>query len=216
MTKVKICGIRRVEDALVAVESGADFLGFVFYERSRRALRPQAAREIIAAAREKSSARMVGVFVNAEPSAINEIARSAGLDYAQLSGDEPDDIARTLDIPAIQVVHVRPEQSESALAERVHRSAAELVLLDTPSSEYGGTGQTFDWSRIPTLDRPFVLAGGLHAGNVALAIEQVDPWGVDVSSGVETAGKKDEARIRAFIAAARGVTGTQIDSEREQ
>ena len=213
MTQVKICGLRRVEDALVAAESGADYLGFVFYEKSRRALQPGAAREIIAAARQTSAARMVGVFVNADPRTINDVARIAGLDYAQLSGDEPDELIATLDLPAIQVIHMRPDDDGDELAERIQGSAADLVLLDTPSSEYGGTGRTFDWTRVPAIDRQFLLAGGLHQGNVADAVRRLQPWGVDVSSGVETAGEKDPTRIRTFISAVRTAGGTQTDME---
>lgn len=216
MTRVKICGIRRVEDAVVAAESGANFLGFVFYDKSRRALAPEEAREIIAVAREAGTARMVGVFVNAEPARINQVARVAGLDFAQLSGDERDESIAALDLPAIQVIHMRAEADDVALADRIHASPAELVLLDTPSAAYGGTGRVFDWSRVPSIDRPFLLAGGLHPDNVADAIARVHPWGVDVSSGVETNGEKDQARIRAFVAGARTASSRVSDLEERE
>ena len=204
MTQVKICGIRRVEDALVAAEAGADYLGFVFYERSRRRVRPDEAREIISAVRKQSDARAVGVFVNEDPAGLNRIARAAGLDYVQLSGDEPDDIIEALDVPAIQVIHMRDDMTPEALIERVLDTPADLVMLDTAAAgSYGGTGEAFDWSRVPAVPRPLLLAGGLHAGNVADAVRHVHPWGVDVSSGVETNGDKDPDRIRAFIQAAR-------------
>lgn len=203
MTQVKVCGITRVEDGLVAAEAGADFLGFVFYERSRRRVEPSTAHRIIDAVRERSSVEAVGVFVNATPHEMNHIARVAGLQYVQLSGDEGDDTVEALDVPAIQVVHVRPDSDPAALAERIEGTPAEFVLLDTASSSYGGTGETFDWRRLPPLTRRAFLAGGLHAGNVGDAIRQVGPWAVDVSSGVERDGQKDPDRVRAFLDAAK-------------
>ena len=203
MTRVKICGIRRVEDAMVAADAGADFLGFVFYEGSRRMIEPEVAREIIGAVRRERPVKMVGVFVNASAQRVSEIARAAGLDYVQLSGDEPESMIESLELPAIQVIHVDEEVEEGFLAERIAGTPAELVLLDTSSADHGGSGRTFDWQRVPVLERSVLLAGGLHAGNVAEAIRQVHPWGVDVSSGVETGGEKDRIRIREFITAAK-------------
>jgi phosphoribosylanthranilate isomerase len=203
MTRVKICGLRRAEDAIVAAEAGAEYLGFVFYERSRRAVAPELAREIIAAARERGTAQMAGVFVDADPGRMNEIARVARLDYVQLSGDEPESVVEALEVPAIQVIHMDAASSAAELAERIEGSRAALVLLDTPSDAFGGSGEPFDWNLIPAVERPILLAGGLHAGNVEEAIRRVGPWGVDVSSGVETAGQKDQRKIRAFIAAAK-------------
>jgi phosphoribosylanthranilate isomerase len=211
MTKIKICGLKRVDDALVAVEAGADMLGFVFAP-SRRQIDPERAREIVEEVR-RSGARegrpdappkMVGVFVNASPSEMNRIARLCHLDYVQLSGHEPDEIVAALDSPAIKAVHVEPETDHDMLAERIAESPAEVVLLDTAQAgSYGGTGESFDWTRVPRLDRPVLLAGGLHAGNVAEAIQLVQPWGVDVSSGVETKSEKDQEKIRAFALSVR-------------
>lgn len=204
MTQIKICGIRRVEDALVAAEAGADYLGFVFYKKSRRRIDPEEAREIMSAVRERSGVQAVGVFVNADPADLNRVARIAGLDYVQLSGDEPDDIVAALDVPAIQVVHMREEMTPSSLVERIMETPAQLVMLDTAATgSYGGTGEAFDWERIPAIERQLLLAGGLHAENVGDAVRRVHPWGVDVSSGVERDGEKDHDRIRAFIQAAK-------------
>jgi indole-3-glycerol phosphate synthase/phosphoribosylanthranilate isomerase/anthranilate synthase/indole-3-glycerol phosphate synthase/phosphoribosylanthranilate isomerase len=207
MTRVKICGIKRVEDGLVAAEAGADLLGFVFAP-SRRQIDPDTARAIALAVRARSSLELVGVFVNAKPAEMNRVAKVCGLDYLQLSGDEPDEIIAALDVPAIRAIHVRDNVTPEWLAERVEGYPAELILLDTArKGVYGGTGTTFDWRRIPSLDRSILLAGGLHPGNVEEAIRTVRPWGVDVSSGVETNGAKDPDKIRAFVQAARRIVG---------
>jgi phosphoribosylanthranilate isomerase len=205
VTQVKICGLKRVEDALVAADAGADMLGFVFAP-SRRRVKPERVREIVSEVRRHSDAKMVGVFVNADPAEMNRIAQICGLDYIQLSGDEPDEIIGGLDTRAIQVVHVSREMASQTIVARISASLAELVLLDTAKAgAYGGTGQAFDWSLVPALDRPVLLAGGLHAGNVGEAVHTLRPWGVDVSSGVETAGEKDHAKIEDFILAAKRV-----------
>lgn len=204
MTTVKICGIKRVDDARAAIESGADMLGFVFAPSIRR-VNPETARDIIAAVRLNSAVRTVGVFVNTDPDEMNRVARVCGLDHIQLSGDEPDDVVARLDVPAIEAIYVGEDDRAEILRERIRASNAEMVLLDTArAGTYGGTGETFRWDRLPALERPVLVAGGLHAGNVAEAIRLVQPWGVDVSSGVETNGEKDHGKIRAFIRAARG------------
>lgn len=204
MTIVKICGIKRVEDARAAIETGADMLGFVF-ARSTRRVNPDTARDIIAAIRPDTAVRTVGVFVNAEPDEMNRVARFCDLDLIQLSGDEPDEVVARLKVPAIKAIHVGENDWPEILRERITASGADVVLLDTArASTYGGTGEAFRWDRLPTLERPVLLAGGLHAANVAEAIRIVQPWGVDVSSGVETHGEKDHGKIEAFVRAARG------------
>ncbi|GEM_PF-56396 len=196
---VKICGIRRPADAVVAAESGADFLGLMFWEGSRRRVTEDQARAILDAVRGR--VKVVGVFVNEAPAEMNRLARDLGLDYVQLSGDEPDTIVSVLDVPAIQVIHVRGPVA----AERIDGCPADLVMLDAGRrGSYGGTGQAFDWSLAPAVERRVFLAGGLHAGNVGEAVARVRPWGVDVSSGVEMAGEKDPALIREFIRVVRG------------
>ncbi len=205
MTTVKICGIRRLDDALVAAEAGADLIGLVFAP-SRRRIDPDAARDIVAEVKRHTEVKAVGVFVNESVSEMNRIARLCDLDLVQLSGDEPDDTPLALDVPAIQVLHVDPGETAAALECRAARSKAQLLLLDTSrSGSYGGTGQTFAWGVSLELcrQRPVVLAGGLNAGNVSDAIRAVQPWGVDVSSGVERAGQKSEADIRAFVSVVR-------------
>jgi len=205
VTAVKICGIRRVDDALVAAEAGADMLGLVFAP-SRRRIDPDAARDIVTEVKRQGEVKVVGVFVNESVGEMNRIARLCQLDLVQLSGDEPDDTVAALDVPAIQVLHVGPGETAVALERRAAGSEAQLLLLDAArSGSYGGTGQSFAW--VVSLElcrqRPVLLAGGLNAGNVREAIRAVQPWGVDVSSGVERAGQKSEVDIRAFVAVAR-------------
>ena len=199
MTRVKICGLRRREDALVAAEAGADLLGLVFAP-SRRRIDPEVARDLVDEVRAQTEATFVGVFVNADPAEINRVAQICGLDYAQLSGTEPDDLVDALDVPAIQVFHVAAEGVDAGLAHRVEASRAELVLLDTSQqNSYGGTGKAFNWTDGSRIARPFILAGGLTAGNAEEAVRAMQPWGVDVSSGVETVGEKDPQKIRDFV-----------------
>lgn len=204
MTAVKICGLRRVEDAVVAAEAGATMLGFVFAS-SRRRIEPEAARETITAVRQVyPRVHMVGVFVNESPDIMNRIATLCDLDYLQLGGDEGPAIFAELQRPAIKTLHVGREDDAETLLARARAMPAPLLHLDTAHAGIrGGTGRTFDWSVIPALDRPFLLAGGLDPENVSPAVAAVRPWGIDVSSGVESDGEKDQAKIRAFIAAAR-------------
>jgi phosphoribosylanthranilate isomerase len=205
MTRVKICGLRRAEDALVASESGADLLGLVFAP-SRRRIDPAVACTLVAEVRARTEATFVGVFVNADPTEINRVTRICELDYAQLSGAEPDDMVDALDVPAIQVFHVGGGGIDSELAHQVDASRAELVLLDTShQNSYGGAGKTFTWTGGCGIVRPFLLAGGLTVENVEEAVRVMEPWGLDVSSGVETAGEKDPQKIRNFVSRVRAL-----------
>lgn len=199
MTQVKVCGLKHREDALVAAEVGAAMLGFIFAP-SKRQVQPDAVRRIVSSLPHRSAVKAVGVFVNAEPPEMNRIAAYCELDYVQLSGDEPDNVIEILDVPAIQTIHVSIGDTPEALAERIAATPAALVLLDTASATaYGGTGKAFDWNLLPPLERPVLLAGGLSALNAAQAVHTVRPWGVDVSSGVETNGEKDHQKIRRFV-----------------
>jgi phosphoribosylanthranilate isomerase len=202
MVQVKICGLRRVEDALVAADAGAAMLGFVFAP-SRRRIEPEEAKGIIAEVKRRSAdVAAVGVFVNATVDEMNRTAQLCGLDYAQLSGDESNKVIGALDVPAIKVLHVAPNESTDRLRERAGSVSARLLMLDAARvGSYGGTGETFPWNLVPQLTRPFLLAGGLQADNVGGAIRAVRPWGVDVSSGVEANGEKDQEKIRNFITA---------------
>lgn len=213
MTKVKVCGITTLADGLAAIAAGADLLGFNFYPPSPRYLPPAQCAEIVAGlrARQPDPARaepvvMVGVFVNTPPEAVAEIIDRCGLDLAQFSGDEPAANLATLGNRAFKVL--RPgslAELEEALQMYSLRAEAPAWLIDAfRPGEYGGTGQTADWSLARALARqaPILLAGGLTSANVATAIAQVRPWGVDVASGVEAApGRKDRARMDTFIKA---------------
>ena len=212
MTHVKICGISRREDAEAA--AGADFIGLVFADSPRRVTLEQA-RALVEAVRSRPDPpKTVGVFANNPLDDVNETARALALDYVQLSGDEPDDDLRRVEAPVIRAVHVQAGPGQrpdpAALAARLDALHALGVtpLLDAKvDARYGGTGRRFDHASARDAARrhDFLLAGGLTPENVAEAVAEVRPWGVDVSSGVETAGAKDPAKIRAFIEAVRAV-----------
>lgn len=194
----KICGITRVEDALVAAEAGADAIGLVFYAKSPRAVTVQQARAIIAAL--PPFVTTVGLFVDASRCEIGEILDAVPLDLLQFHGDEAPEQCEGHGRPYIKALRVRPGEDIAArCVEYVHASG---VLLDTyVPGVPGGTGEAFDWSLVPEmLPKPLILAGGLTAQNVRAAIAQVSPYAVDVSGGVEAAkGIKDAEKIRAFI-----------------
>ncbi len=205
MTRVKICGITRKEDALHAVHAGADALGFVFYPKSPRCIDPEQARTIISALPPFVSA--VGLFVNEGQKRIHEIASFSGIDVIQLHGDEAPQDCVVNGYRVVKALRVRDQDSLSA-ADRYGVSA---LLLDAwAPDQYGGTGRTFNWQLAARLAarRPVVLAGGLTPENVAQAIAAVHPYGVDVSSGVESSpGRKDPAKLAAFIANAKRAKG---------
>lgn len=225
-TLVKICGVRTPEQALVAADAGADLIGLVFFPPSPRHVTVEAAAGIVAALRAAGSALLaVGLFVNEDPARINAVAREVGLDLVQLSGDEqPADLAR-IDAPLLRTLRISPEDSvvrvreritgDTIMAQRPGRPAGPLGQVLTPLIDahvpglYGGAGVRADWTMAATLSRlwPVVLAGGLTPENVASAIRAVRPFGVDVSSGVETDGAKDPEKIRAFVRAVRAVEG---------
>jgi phosphoribosylanthranilate isomerase len=202
MTKVKICGITNLEDALFAAEAGADALGFVFYTKSPRYIAPDRAREIVL--RLPPFVAKVGVFVNEELDLVKEIMAYCHLDYAQLHGDEPPEQVAALAPRAIKAVRVR----SAADVERLSAYRATAYLLDAyHPTKPGGTGETWDWELAAAAKRygPIILAGGLKPDNVAAAIGRVHPYAVDVSSGVEAApGIKDHQMVWRFIRAAKG------------
>lgn len=204
MTQVKLCGMRTLEHARAALDAGAEYLGFVLAP-ARRQISPELVREIISTLG-PSRARFVGVFVNPEPEEAQRIARYAGLDIIQLSGTEsPEDVSR-VGLPVFKVVHVRPESDLEAELQR-YSEVSEMIVLDTyKAAAAGGTGEAFEWSHAVDAAQsgPVMLAGGLHPENVATAIRMVAPAAVDVSSGIETEGQKDSAKMRAFVAAVRG------------
>ena len=201
-TRIKICGITRVEDALAVVDAGADAIGLVFYARSPRALTIAQAAEIAAAV--PPFVTLVGLFVNADADSVREALRQVPLGLLQFHGDETEPQCQQFDHPYIKAIRMRPEVDRETLSS-VYMSAQALLLDAYTPGTYGGTGEQFSWQRIPAdLARPIVLAGGLDADNVAAAIAQVHPYAVDVSGGVEAAkGIKDAGRIHAFIRAAQ-------------
>jgi phosphoribosylanthranilate isomerase len=218
MTRVKICGIKEEPLALVAAKAGADFFGLIFAP-SRRQVTPEKASRILAAVKQDGHPlQSVGVFVNRPAPEVNKIARDYGLDRVQLSGDEPWEYCLEIDRPLIKVVRVGRTQGAEEISDLLARGeealkSQEHVYLLEPKmpGRYGGTGRLLDWKLAQQMAGrfPVILAGGLTPENVARAVKNVAPWGVDVSSGVEVGGAKHAARIRAFINAVR-----KADAER--
>jgi phosphoribosylanthranilate isomerase len=195
MTRIKICGITREEDALAAAGHGADFLGFIFVPSTPRFVEPERAAAIAAAVRARGDApKIVGVFRDASNDYIRAIAELVGLDVVQLHGAESDDDIRDLGIPVVKTLRVG-----DALPETHGTPSAAWLLFDTyDERRAGGTGRSFDWGLLTTYERskPFFLSGGLNAGNIAAAISLVRPDAVDISSGVEAApGVKDHGKL---------------------
>ena len=217
MTWVKICGMTNLEDALVAVDAGADAVGFVFYEKSPRCVSVETAREIV----EKlpGNVEKVGVFVNEPPDRVSDIASEAGLSAVQFHGDEyqkPEMYALDQDsflcIPAEWVAFTGRKRGKAIGAFMALPTKLRAVMLDSGTSERrGGTGKPFDWRQLRVYvelmkkgEQKVVVAGGLRPDNVREAIETLRPWGVDVVSGVEERpGKKDPEKVRAFVRAVR-------------
>lgn len=198
MTRVKICGITSVEDALAAARSGADAIGLVFYERSPRHVSIDLAAQLAAALPPFVS--VVGLFVNAEAAFVREVLASVPLDMLQFHGDESPEFCAQFSRPYLKAIRVKAGVDLLQCAARFH--AAKGLLLDAHVEGIaGGTGATFDWTLIPKqLPLPVILSGGLDAENVAAAIKQVRPYAVDVSSGVEAGkGIKDAAKVAEFI-----------------
>lgn len=200
-TRIKICGITRAADLDAALQAGVDAVGFVFYPPSPRYLSHGLAAEL--ASRVPPFVTRVGLFVNADPADVRATLAAVPIDLLQFHGEEPADYCRQFDRPYIKAARVRPGVDLLEFA-RLY-SSAQALLLDAWVEAYGGVGQSFDWSLIPQeLSVNVVLSGGLHAGNVFEAINNLHPWAVDVSSGVESAkGIKDAGRIAAFVAAVR-------------
>ena len=195
MTRIKICGLTRMEDALFAADQGADFLGFIFVPSTPRFVEPERVAEITAALRDRDRRpQFVGVFRDASAAYMRGIAATAGLDRVQLHGAENDDDIRAVGLPAIKTFRVG-----DTLPDTSSHAAADWFLFDTyEERRVGGTGRRFDWSLLSKYPRkkPFFLAGGLNADNIAAAVSLVRPDGIDVASGVESApGIKDHAKI---------------------
>jgi phosphoribosylanthranilate isomerase len=211
-TRVKICGITRVEDALAACAAGADAIGLVFYAGSPRAVSVATAAAICRELPPFVSA--VGLFVNATAAEIDAVLRAVPLALLQLHGDETPAICAQLQHPYLKALRMRADTD--VMAELARYPDARALLLDTYSPDvWGGTGKTFDWTRIPAAVRGrIILAGGLNPDNVADAVVQVRPYAVDVSGGVEAApGIKDAQRIESFLAAVRRADHVEQSSD---
>ena len=199
-TQVKICGLRTLEHAQVALEAGADMLGLIFYEPSHRYISPGDARKLVETIqREHTTADFVGVFVNCAADFVNEVSELVGLQFVQLHGNEPPEICRSIHLPVIKALSLKEQNDFQRI--KAYQETCWRILLDTPTAQWGGTGQTHNWTLARTVAQeiPILLAGGLTPENVSEAIRQVRPWGVDVSSGVETNRAKDVEKIRMFI-----------------
>jgi phosphoribosylanthranilate isomerase len=201
-TRVKICGITSVRDGLAAARHGADAIGLIFYPPSPRLATLERARDIAASL--PAFVARVAVFVNPAAADVDAVIRACRPDLLQFHGEETADFCRGFGVPYLRALRVRP--GVDLLESLLPFGDAAGWLLDAYRQElYGGTGEAFDWDLIPHgLARPLILSGGLDVENVGTAIRRVQPWAVDVSSGVEAAkGVKDERRIAAFMEAVR-------------
>ena len=204
MTKIKLCGLTRPCDIQTANRLLPDYIGFVFAPKSRRYVTPEQAAELRGLLNPDLTA--VGVFVNEPPKTVAELLDRGVIDIAQLHGTEDEEYISSLraltDKPLIQAFRIDTEQDIAA----AENSTSDYVLLDSGN---GGTGTVFDWSLIRRLKRPYFLAGGLTADNVGGAVASLHPYAVDVSSGIETGGVKDEDKMTRFVHAVRGVSGKE-------
>lgn len=204
MTRIKLCGLSRPQDIQAANGLLPDYIGFVFAPKSRRYVTPKQAAQLRGLLDPGITA--VGVFVNEAPKAVAELLDRGVIDIAQLHGTEDEEYISALraltDRPLIKAFRIDSEQDILA----AQNSTADYILLDSGN---GGTGTCFDWSLIRRLERPYFLAGGLRVDNVGDAVAVLDPYAVDVSSGIETGGVKDTNKMIEFVHAVRGVSGKE-------
>jgi len=200
-TRVKICGITRPGDGVAAAQAGADAIGLVFYPKSPRYLSAERAIEIRDAL--PPFVQTVALFVNADAAQVSQVMGRVKPALLQFHGDETPEFCGQFGVPFVKACRIRPGVDALQYLQPFSRAAAWLVDSFVP--EYGGVGESFDWSLVPRgLARPLILSGGLDQKNVARAIREVHPWGVDVSSGVEAAkGIKDAGKMTAFVAEVR-------------
>jgi phosphoribosylanthranilate isomerase len=202
MTKIKICGIKTIQDALAAIDAGADLLGFNFYPKSPRYVEVGMCRNIMSVVRQIGRVKCVGVFVNAPVDEILATMDTLGLSLAQLHGDETPETMKALDGKAFKAFR---GVTDVETDKRMIADGTPAFLVDAAvKGVYGGSGVTADWSGAAELAKtyPLLLAGGLTPENVAYAVRRVKPWGVDVASGVECApGEKDPVKMKAFVKA---------------
>lgn len=218
MTCIKICGIKSEEDALEAAAAGADFIGLVFAQSPRQITSASAKKITAALKKNRAMVKSVGVFVNMPIPTVRKIAAACRLDWVQLSGDESWEYCLELARPVIKVTRLSRNGSAAEAARQLklgRQMMGErkyLCLLDTAARDrYGGTGKTFDWNKAKALTGqfPVIIAGGLNPENVGGAIKILKPWGVDVSTGVETKGVKDMKKVIKFIEAVREADASQ-------
>ena len=194
--KLKICGVTNLADAFLCEELGADALGFIFYEKSKRYVAPETVEQITKQI--GAFILKVGVFVNVQPDKINSIAKTTGLNIVQLHGDEIPEIITQINLPVIKAFRV-DEQFNFELLNNYENC---YYLLDTFSkSEYGGTGKTFNWNLIPVnLRSKIILSGGISSDNIHIIKKEINPYAVDVSSSLEEyPGKKSKEKLKEFF-----------------
>lgn len=198
MTRIKLCGLQSLNDVITANAVQPDYIGFVFAKTSKRFVTPQTAEEL----RKKldSKIAVVGVFVNEPVEIVAELLNKEIIDMAQLHGNESEEyitlLRKKTDKKLIKAFSVNEAKNLKA----AYSCSADYILLDSGS---GGTGKSFDWSILQGFDRPYFLAGGLNINNVSEAVSRLHPYAVDVSSGVETDGRKDDVKMAAFVNAVR-------------
>lgn len=198
MTKIKLCGLTRPEDIAEANELNPEYIGFVFAAKSKRAVSPEKAAELKAQLSPEIQA--VGVFVNEMPETVARLLNENIIDIAQLHGQEDEAyIHRLRELTNKLLIQAFRVDGPESLA-KAQKSPADLILLDSGA---GGTGTAFDWTLLEKFERPYFLAGGLDPDTVGDAVKRFHPYAVDVSSGIETAGKKDKQKMAAFVAAVR-------------
>lgn len=205
MTAIKICGISRLEDGLAALEAGADLLGFVFYPPSHRYVDVEQAAAIVAGCRAGLARRWqaVGVFVDRPLATVNAAAEQADLDLVQLCGSEDPAYCAAVVRPVLKVIRVDPAGRPDGSTDPRSWNAARILLDTAQPGHYGGTGRAFDWSSVRPFAGQAILAGGLTVASVGAALRAANPWGLDVSSGVERDRQKQPDLIRTFIQQAR-------------
>jgi phosphoribosylanthranilate isomerase len=216
VTKIKICGLSEIQHALAAAKAGADFIGLVFAPSRRRVSTQKALQIVKAIQRLRPHPDIVGVFANSTTEEVNRIADYCSLDWVQLSGDETWHYCQQIERPVIKTIHVLITKTTEEIVDEItvgHQLLPHGRLfchLDSKVGDtHGGTGQTFNWQLAKEVSSRFsvIIAGGLTPDNVGQLVKEVQPWGVDVSTGIETDGRKDVAKITAFIQAVRAESG---------
>ena len=214
MTKVKICGLSEIEHALAAGKAGADFIGLIFAPSQRQVSAEKALQLVEAVHSLSPRPAVVGVFVNLAALEVNHIAGYCGLDWVQLSGDETWEYCQQIEKPVIKAIHISRQLEEERLLAHLENGKqilgpkSAIYLLDTfVEHYYGGTGRAFAWeiAKQAAAKFPLIIAGGLRPENVGQVVANLRPWGVDVSSGVETGGVKDVDKIKAFVRGVRSI-----------